>query len=411
MGGKGALLLVLGFSLIFMVAGANFNKMATSTVDNFESYFTDAKSHQLAVTGVNLVLNQLFLNNSLADQTFNYSFDGGTVSVALSTVNGSQRQIIANANYAGTTASIKIAFSPSSFAKYAYFSDTEGANIWWTTKDTVWGPFHSNGQLRVADEPVFYGKVTIDGKVVKYSNSASPKFYGGLQTGVHIDIPSNGVSTVAAAASTNGAVFSGHSTVYLEFRGDSVRYRYATSGAGSTWSYALASSFAPNGTIYAEDATLRIKGDVKGQYTVAVSGTGGERGKVYLDDDIYYHTNPQTNPNSTDMLGIVALRDVVITDNTNNNNSITIQAAVYSETGSFTAQNYQNRGIDGYINLYGGITQYTRGPVGVFQTDFWGNTYVVDGFSKKYRYDERLMLTSPPMFPGTGEIEIVSWFE
>jgi hypothetical protein len=29
MGGKGAILLVLGFSLIFMVAGRNFNNMAT----------------------------------------------------------------------------------------------------------------------------------------------------------------------------------------------------------------------------------------------------------------------------------------------------------------------------------------------------------------------------------------------
>ena len=411
MGGKAALLLVLGFSLIFMVAGANFNGMATSTVDNFTSYYNDAKCHQLATTGVNLVLNQLFLDNTLADQTFSYNFDDGTISVALSTINGSQRQLVATGSFNGSSAIIKVGFSPSSFAKYAYFSDSEGANIWWTTKDTVWGPFHTNGQLRVADNPVFFGKVTIDGSLVYYSHSAHPEFYGGLETGVHIDIPDNGVSNVAAAAATNGAVFSGHSTVYLEFRSDSVRYRYATSGAGSTWNYALTSEFAPNGTIFAEDATLRIKGEVKGQYTIGVSGTGGERGKVYLDGDVYYHDNPQTNPNSTDMLGIVALRDVVITDNSTNNNDITIQAAIYCETGSFTADNYQNRGVDGDINLYGGITQYTRGPVGVFKTDWWGNSYIVDGFSKRYKYDGRLMTSSPPMFPGTGKIEIVSWFE
>lgn len=411
MGGKGTILLVLGFSLVFMVAGSNFNQMATSTVDNFAGYFYDAKSHQIASTGVNMVLNQLFLNNSIADQTFNYNFDDGTVSVALTTINGSQRQIISTSNYKGTTSSIKIGFKPSSFAKYAYFSDSEGADIWWTSDDVVKGPFHTNGQLRVADEPKFYGKVTIDGRVVKYSNKAKPHFYGGIETGVHIDIPDNGVANVAAAAATGGATFSGQSKVYLEFRGDSVRYRYATSGAGSTWTYELATEFAPNGVIFAQDAELRIKGKVKGQFTIGVSGTGSNRGKVYIDDNVYYNTNPKTDPTSTDMLGIVALRDVVITDNWANSNDVTIQAAIYCETGSFTAENYQGRDDCGDINLLGGITQDTRGPVGQFGTDWWGNTYVIDGFSKKYEYDDRLMLSSPPVFPGTGKIEIVSWFE
>ncbi len=406
MSGKGTIFLVLGFSLIFMVAGRNFNNMATSTVDNFTSYFYDAKAHQIAASGINLVLNQLFLNNSLADQTFSYNIDSGTVTVVLSTSSG--RQIVATSNYNGTTAIIKVSFKPSSFAKYAYFSDTEGANIWWTSMDTVWGPFHSNGQLRVANEPVFYGKVTIDGKVVKYSNSAKPHFYGGVETGVHIDIPENGVSNVAAAAATGGAVFSGQNLVYLDFRGDSIRYKFSSSGS---WTYKLASTFAPNGVIFAQDAELRIKGNVKGRYTIGVSGTGSNKGKVYIDDDIYYNTNPKTNPSSTDMLGIVALRDVVITDNTANRNNVNIQAAIYCETGSFTAENYQNRGNSGSIYLYGGMTQYTRGAVGQFSTDWWGNTYVTDGFSKRYRYDDRLMLSSPPVFPGTGELEVVSWFE
>jgi len=406
MSGKGTIFLVLGFSLIFMVAGRNFNNMATSTVDNFSSYFYDAKAHQIAASGINLVLNQLFLNNSLADQTFTYSIDGGTVSVVLSTSSG--RQIISTSNYNSTTATIKVGFKPSSFAKYAYFSDTEGANIWWTSNDTVWGPFHSNGQLRVADEPVFYGKVTIDGSLVKYSNSAKPHFYGGIETGVHIDIPEDGVSNVASAATTSGAVFSGHSLVYLDFRGDSIRYKFSSSGS---WTYKLASTFAPNGVIYAQDAELRIKGNVKGQYTIGVSGTGSNKGKVYIDDDIYYNTNPKTNSSSTDMLGIVAERDVVITDNTANNSNVNIQAAIYCETGSFTAENYQTRAVSGSIYLYGGITQYTRGAVGQFTTDKSGNTTVKNGFSKRYRYDERLLLTSPPVFPGTGELEVVSWFE
>lgn len=414
MGGKGALLLVLGFSLIFMVAGRNFNNMATSTVESFADYYYNSKAHAYAAAGINLIANRLYFNNSLADGTYNFTLhdspqDYGTITVTLTTVDAFRkiRRLVSVANYQGKTYTIKVIFQPSSFAKYAYFSDTEGANIWWTTRDTVWGPFHTNGQLRVADEPVFYGKVTIDGSVVKYSNSARPRFYGGLETGVHQDIPSNGVSNVASAAASGGKVISGKNLVYLEFRGDSIRYRFSSTGS---WTYVLASAFAPNGVIYIDNAEVRIKGTVKGQYTIAASGTGGNKGKIFLEDNIVCYNNPQTNPNSTDMLGIVAERDVVISDNTANRSDIIIQAAIYAQRGSFTAENYNTRPPSGFIYLYGGITQYTRGPVGEFHQS-GGQIYIVNGFSKKYRYDGRFMLSSPPAFPGTGNLEIVSWFE
>ena len=407
MGGKGALLLVLGFSLIFMVAGRNFNNMATSSTDNFTNYYMDAKARNIASSGINIVANKLFLNKSLVDQTFNYNIDSGSVAVTLSTV-GDQRQIVATGNFSGTTALIKLILQSSSFSKFAYFSDNEGADIWWTTKDTVWGPFHTNGQLRVADEPVFYGDVSIDGSLVKRSHTANPHFYGNFETGVHIDIPPNGVANLAAAASAGGALFTGHPLVYFEFRGDSIRYKFSS---GGSWTYALASTFAPNGVIFAADAQLRIEGVVKGQYTIGASGSGSGKGKIYLDDDVYYYTNPETDPSSTDLLGIVAYDDIVITENWSNNHSITIQAAMYSETGSFGAEDYQHRPVSGNINLYGGLTQDTRGAVGTFYTDWWGNSIINSGFSKRYRYDDRLMTKVPPTFPSTGALEVVSWFE
>ena len=409
MGGKAALLLVLGFSLIFMVAGRNFNSLATSTVDNFTNYYSDSKAHHLAASGVNLVTNQIFLNGAMADQTFNYTFDQGTISVTLSTINVFQniKQLLSVGTYGNTTSTIRIILKPSVFSKYAYFSHSEGANIWWTTSDTVWGPLHTNGQLRVADRPVFMGKVTLDGSIVKYSNNAHPQFLGGVQTGVHVTIPGNGVSNVGAAATSGGGKFSGHSLVYLEFRGDSLRYKYSS---GGSWTYVLASAFAPNGAIFAENAELRIKGVVKGQYTIAASGTGGDRGKIYLDNDVYYNTDPQVDPNSQDMLGIVAQRDVIITNNSANNNDIKIQASIYSESGSFQAEDYQSRPVSGSIYLYGGVIQNSRGPVGTFST-WHGQTTIESGFSKRYRYDDRFMIANPPFFPGTGSFEIVSWFE
>jgi spore coat protein U-like protein len=401
MGGKAALLLVLGFSLIFMVAGKNFNQMATGTVENFSGYFYDAKARHLTATGVNLVTNKIFFNSSIADQTFNYNFDGGTIAVTLTTIDNI-RELISIGNYNGVTARTRILLKPGSFSRYAYFSNSEGANIWWTTRDTVWGPMHTNGSLRVADRPVFMDRVTIDGSLIKYSGSANPQFLGGLETGVHIDIPPDGVSDVADAAA-GGAKFTGKSLVYLEFRGDSVRYKFSSAGQ---YTYALASTFAPNGVIFAENAELRIKGNVKGKYTVAASGTGGDRGKIFIDDNVTYNTNPRTNPGSQDLLGIVAERDVVITENSANNNDVQIDASIYSQSGSFVAEDYQNRPVSGAIYLYGGVIQNARGPVGTF----WGSN-IVSGFSKRYRYDSRLAFASPPAYPGTGSFEIASWFE
>jgi hypothetical protein len=407
MGGKGTILLVLGFSIIFMVAGRNFNSMATATVDNFINYYYDAKAHHTAATGVNLVTNQLFLNGSLVDQTFNYNFDGGTITATLTTLDAYQniKQLTSTGTFGNLSSTIRIVLRPSTFSKYAYFSHSESANIWWTTTDTVWGPLHTNGQLRVADRPVFMGKVTLDGSLVKHSNSAQPQFLGGFQTGVHIDIPSNGVTNLSSAATSGGYKFTGQSTVYLEFRGDSLRYRYNTTSA---WTYVLASTFAPNGAIFAENANLRVKGRVKGKYTIGADGSS--RGKVYLDDDLFYNTDPQVNPNSQDMLGIVAKDDIIITDNAANNNNIRVQASIYSESGSFQAENYQNRPVAGSILLYGGVIQNARGPVGQFSTS-GGVSTIINGFSKRYRYDDRFMIASPPFFPGTGSFEIVSWFE
>ena len=405
MGGRASLILVIGFSLIFMAAGLNFNNMATSTTDNMLNYYTNSKAHHIAASGVNLIVNQLFLDAAVPDQTYNFNFDGGTISATLTTINAYQniKQLISTGTFDGTSNSIKVVLKPSLFSKYAYFSASEGGNIWWNTGDTVWGPFHTNDNLRVAYQPVFMGKVSIGGSEIKYTSNTHAQYLGGFQKNIHITIPSTGVSNVASAAAAGGAQISGHSTVYFEFRGDSVRYKYSTNG---TYTYQLASKFAPNGVIYVNNATLHLQGTVKGQYTIAVSGSSGGQGDVYLDDNIVYNTNPVTNPNSTDMLGIVAQSDVIIADNAANNNNIAIQASIYCQSGSFKAENYDTRPAAGFIDLYGGITQNIRGPVGTF--GYYG---ISTGFNKRYRYDTRLLISYPPSYPGCGTFEIVSWFE
>jgi hypothetical protein len=107
------------------------------------------------------------------------------------------------------------------------------------------------------------------------------------------------------------------------------------------------------------------------------------------------------------MLGICAENSVLITDNVPNRTDINIHGSIYCEKGGFGADKYDTRVKSGNINLLGGIIQNTRKAVGTFGSD----GKIKTGFAKRYKYDDRLMVASPPFFPGTGGFEIVSWFE
>jgi hypothetical protein len=241
------------------------------------------------------------------------------------------------------------------------------------------------------------------GVVKKNGSSDHPQFLGGLLTGSNVPINSAGVSSVESFALTNGFEFSGHDTVYLNFQGDSLKYRYAWNTKDTT---KLISTMVHNGVLFVKGGTARIRGTIKGQLTLGCSQVT-KGGSVYLDSSLAYKTNPISNSASTDIFGVVTQNNFVITDNKANNNNVTIQGSLYCQTGSFTAENYSTRAYDGYINLLGGIVQAVRGPVGVIGTS--GN--ITNGFSKSYSYDRRFMFSAPPNFPNTGSFNVISWYE
>ena len=119
-----------------------------------------------------------------------------------------------------------------------------------------------------------------------------------------------------------------------------------------------------------------------------------------------FDKDPRIYPTSSDLLGICAENNVYITENAANNSNIDIHGSIYCEKGGFGAQNYDTRPVGGNINLLGGIIQHTRKAVGTF-----GSGGIKSGYAKRYRYDDRLLVASPPFFPGTGGFEIVSWYE
>lgn len=408
MAGKATFLTIIGFTLLFMVAIKNFGNISTDTVGNMVDYYSEMIAHNIAVSGANLASNQIFVDPTWDDGLSNKSFSGGVLNVTVQIIDAYKnvRQITSTGTYHGLTSTVKVTLSPSKFSKFAYYSVSEGGTIWWTGSDTVWGPFHTQDNLRSAYRPVFFGKASSLKSLIYYSSNKNlhkPYFLGGYESGVNLPLPTDGVDAMETAADAGGLKFTGKDTVYMFFVNDSLKYKYSY---GASYTTVYLPDAAGNGMIFAKNSIVRLKGTVKGQYTVACNNTTGGKGTIYLDDNIVYSKDPRQYPNSTDMLGICAENNVLITKNTANNSDINIHASVYAEKGGFGADYYDTRPISGNINLLGGIIQQTRKAVGTFS-----GTSINHGFAKRYKYDDRFMLASPPFFPGTGGFEIVSWYE
>lgn len=401
--GRSSVFMIIGFNMIFMAIGFNISRISTTAYENYLSYYDRSTAHRIASSAANMACSEVSFTPNWRTGYSNVSYLGGRFSVAVSDLDSGRIQIVSNGEYQSTTAQVRIVLGISSFSKFAYFSNIEGG-IYWITGDTVWGPFHTQQKLTVAGDPVFYGKVTAKNGLTKSPSSSKPKFYGGFQQGVSIDLPSN-LNPLVAAAQSGGAYYN-NQDLWLEFHANG-KVTYRVGSATATPTTVPLSTFAPNGVIMANNGNMRIKGKVSGKLTISATGSSGlAKGNVYVDSSVTYVNNPTTGA-SNDMLGIVAENNVVITDNANNAGNVNLHATVFSRSGGLTAQNYNSRAAGGTLNVLGGIQQYQRGPVGTFS----GSGTIASGFRKNYRYDERLYVDTPPFFPTTGSYEVLSWYE
>ena len=414
MSGKASLLVVAGFSLVFLVVAQNFGGISNRAVDNYVNYQTETLAHNIAISGANIMADSLYWDPTFVGP-FDRDFQGGHLDGSVVLINAATgyREITATGTIQGKSSTIIIRVAPSSFSEYAYYSTWEkgspfGGDIWWIGGDVVNGPFHTQDDLRVYKHPKFLGEHTSHkGSLIYYKNKKSdaPIITGVYEPGKSVEIPNNAVKDLEPEAASGGHKFAGFDTLFLTFDRDTLRFRDSYNAKDSA---VYLPSFAGNGLIYAKDCVVRLKGTVRGQYTIACDSVSSSPGKgtIWLDDDIVYETDPNVDPHSNDLLGIVAENKVLITNNFANNHDINIQASIFSENWGFGAADYKTRPVSGNINLLGGIQQNYRQPVGTFSGG--GPT---SGFQKLYDYDPRLKYMSPPFYPGTGGFRIVSWLE
>ena len=141
-----------------------------------------------------------------------------------------------------------------------------------------------------------------------------------------------------------------------------------------------------NGMLYVQGGNVTIQGTLRGQLTIATDQD------VRVANNVTYATDPIVNPASTDLLGLVAGRNVVVNSGAPNN--VRIDGSIMAFNNSFMVENW-NGPLKGTLTVLGGIIQENRGPVGTVGP---GGARA-SGYGKNYRFDNRLSNIAPPFFP------------
>jgi hypothetical protein len=219
--GRTSLIMVMAFSTVLMMLGHRLSNVSESAFENYLTYYNKSAAHNLVLAIANVGSNVIYrVPNSFPKWT-NLSLGGGTVSVVTKSVtNGTAQnvQLTATSNYQGYLDTVVIVWGQSKFSKFAYYSAIEGS-INWASKDTIYGPFHTQDKMTVNGNPVFWGKATNKLGLTKSPSSSNPQFYGGYQTGIDIQMPSD-YSPLKTAAQTGGRYLSGMDVV-ITFHSDS----------------------------------------------------------------------------------------------------------------------------------------------------------------------------------------------
>lgn len=415
MGGKAAVILVIGFGIVLGRIAFNMNDLETKAVDNVSYYLENTIAHNLALAGTNAALSMVYQDSTIRGTVTNPPqftsgpFKGGQYSSTMTEAGGGLLRLRTVSTYKGLKDTVDVTFTAPGtvpFSIYAWFTNVEG-DIWWITKDTVWGRVHSNDTINVNGSPVYWKKVTTAKKFnPKPGYGTNHAIYkDGYETGVHpITIPTDFTYLINASTS-GGRRYASEIWITLSAgtaaNNDGKVYVRNTETGPIVDSVSLSDpSF--NGAILGNQR-VHVKGTLDGKLSIA------SLQDIYVEDNILYEKNPLYYP-SDDMLGLVGQTNVVVVDNWNNNHDCEIDAAVFAASGSFGAEHYSTRPVSGQLRLIGSITQNIRGAVGTFS----GAT-ILHGFSKRYRYDTRYDDPSvrPPFFPGTapGTLQIAGWWE
>ena len=442
--GRSSIIYVIGLTLIVGLVLNNITHNSMSSMDTYMTYYGSTRVHNIAVSGAN-VGTTLLLSYPVFPSNFGVDFFGGHDSI-MYLANTPQTDWVTIRSVSEVEQlmtsyvqpekiglpfrdTVEGVFRHVQFAKFSWFTEQEkngylapdgstgpyyGAKDWKVTGDSIFGPAHTNGAFNIDGSPYFNQKVT-----AKLPTNKGPSYapdWPGIDIGINKPRPSttNLQNNLTSAATLGGGMLDETLTgndVALTFNNDQVRIQIPPNGSVRDTTMAI-SALASNGVIVVKGADLRIKGTYQGDITVAAfGGSATNKGNVWIDGHVEAKTNPATNPNSTDMMGIIAGRMAYITkdDSRTASSVLNIDAAVYCQNGELTAERFWDIGISGRVNLFGGVTQATAGSLGLF--DPGPPLRFLNGFSYSIHNDPRFDKVQPPFFPTSSAYVMVSWWE
>ncbi len=289
------------------------------------------------------------------------------------------------------------------FSRFAYFTNDErswpsGLPVYFVTGDKIEGPTHTNGQFYMYGKPVFEGPVSsVAGWIYYYGGSqfTQPVFREPPQLGVPVkEFPKEYPKPIIQSAKSGGLALKGNTEVALLPDGT---MRVTNSQAGlNNQTIPLPS----NGVLYVEQGAVSLKGTLKGQLTIGASGD------IRIVDSVTYSKDPRVNPDSKDLLGIVAGGNVIVAKEAPVH--LEIDASVMALNRSFGVEEWWQSPAKGRLTVYGGIIQANRGIVGQFNPNTGEK---LSGYTKDYHYDARLRQMSPPFFPTMQDYRALVWRE
>lgn len=453
--GRALLLLVLGMFVVVGMIQNGINDRAQLLPSRNVDYHSQQQAKNIAGSFMDYAISEIRWNQDWkgnGDEGFssnNFLGGAGTVQVydiddvddpdvdvppnSIPTWDIYTRLVYATATYNGTTVETEVMLTQDSFSRFSYFTDDENDAIYFFSQDTLTGPVHSNDQFNMAGTPVFNGKVT---STTNYRSMpgvhTDPQFLQGanfearekpLPTDEQLNelrsAASNGglkyENEIEIELLANGSVkISEEQPEYQTIRGDCLRWEqsgwfgmtcvewdYYEAPTGGTVMVSETKSISSFNGVISSSEKISIKGELNGQLTVH------SEKEIEITGDLTYSDDPLVNENSTDILGLVSEGDVIVEKNAHKDHGskdIEIQASIMALEKSFKVEDYNHGSPRGKIKLLGGIIQEQRGAVGTFS----GNSSST-GYSKGYRYDERLLRMHPPSFPRESFFSIYYW--
>lgn len=296
------------------------------------------------------------------------------------------------------------------YARYIWFTNSEsfgGTNVWFWDQDHLNGPTHTNGHFNIKGDPIFDGEVRSVDDYIRYFNNGNninssnlsnppydlPNFGSTVTLGADsTNMPTQALNLRSASTASGGMRLTGNTTVVLNSNGT---MNVTNSNQNPKWNNKNM-ALPANGALFVNNGTLTISGTLNGRLTAGASRD------ILIPNNILYANDPRINPASTDTLGLISEQDVVINNNAPNN--LEIDASIMALNTSFMLDSWWQGPAKGTLDIFGGIIQNQRGPVGTFS-----GTTKVSGYSKNYDYDQRLLNSPPPFVPTTGDYITLSW--